>query len=64
MRTTEPGEQGRYGRLNDILTEDDKIERRKKMQAYALEDKVAAHMFARNKEVVFSWDRAVLSAMK
>ena len=47
VRTTEPGEQGRYGRLNDILTEDDKIERRKKMQAYALEDKVAAHMFAR-----------------
>ena len=47
IRTTEPGEQGRYGRLNDILTETDKVERRKKMQAYALEDTVAAHMFAR-----------------
>ena len=46
VRETEHGEQGRYGRLNDILTESDKIERRKKMQAYALEDAVAAHMFA------------------
>lgn len=46
VRENESGEQGRYGRLNDILTENDKVERRKKMQAYALEDAVAAHMFA------------------
>ncbi len=45
VRENESGEQGRYGRLNDILTENDKVERRKKMQAYALEDAVAAHMF-------------------
>ena len=45
VRQNESGEQGRYGRLNDILTENDKVERRKKMQAYALEDAVAAHMF-------------------
>ena len=46
VRENESGEQGRYGRLNDILTENDKVERRKKMQAYALEDAVAVHMFA------------------
>ena len=40
-----PANRVRYGRLNDILTENDKVERRKKMQAYALEDAVAAHMF-------------------
>ncbi|MCC2254026.1 DUF5717 family protein [Ruminococcus sp. CLA-AA-H200] len=45
MRETVPGEQGRYGRLNDILTEKNENERKKKMQAYALEDAVAAHMF-------------------
>ena len=44
-RQTESGEQGRYGRLNDILTEGDAKERRRKMQAYSLEDAVAAHMF-------------------
>ena len=41
----EPGEQGRYGRLNDILMEKNEKERKRKMKAYALEDAVAAHMF-------------------
>ena len=45
VRETEPGEQGRYGRLNDILTESDPKARRRKMQEYALEDAVAVHMF-------------------
>ena len=44
-RETEPGEQGRYGRLNDILTESDLKVRRRKMQEYALEDAAAVHMF-------------------
>ena len=43
VRETTPGEQGRYGRLNDILLETD--ERERKMKSYALEDAVAAHMF-------------------
>lgn len=46
VRTAEPGEQGRYGRLNDILMEKDGKARKRKMQAYALEDAVAVHMFA------------------
>ena len=45
VRETEPGEQGRYGRLNDILTESDLKARRRKMQEYALEDAAAVHMF-------------------
>ena len=45
VRDSEPGEQGRYGRLNDILMEKNDKERKRKMQAYALEDAVAAHMF-------------------
>ena len=46
VRTARPGEQGRYGRLNDILMENDKKARKRKMQAYSLEDAVAAQMFA------------------
>src|SRR5699024_9084455 len=46
VRRAEPGEQGRYGRLNDILMENDKKARKRKMQAYSLEDAVAAQMFA------------------
>lgn len=45
IRETDSSEQGRYGRLNDILTETNENERRKKMAAYALEDAVAVHMF-------------------
>ena len=45
VRESHPGEQGRYGRLNDILTEEDAKERKKKMQEYALENAVASHMF-------------------
>ena len=45
VRESEPGEQGRYGRLNDILMEKNDKERKRKTQAYALEDAVAAHMF-------------------
>ena len=45
MRDVQPGEQGRYGRLNDILIEKNEQERKKKMRGYALEDAVAAHMF-------------------
>lgn len=45
-RESRPGEQGRYGRLNDILMEKNEKERKRKMMAYALEDAVAAHMFA------------------
>ena len=45
MREIEKGEQGRYGRLNDILLEEDKEEQEKKMRSYALEDAVANHMF-------------------
>ena len=45
VRRTEPGEQGRYGRLNDILAESAGRERRRKMQEYALEDAAANHMF-------------------
>ena len=45
VRETEPGEQGRYGRLNDILMETGGRERRKMMQEYALEDAAANHMF-------------------
>lgn len=46
MREVQPGEQGRYGRLNDILMEKNEKERKRKMRAYALEDAVAVHMFA------------------
>ena len=46
IREATPGEQGRYGRLNDILIETNENERKKKMLAYALEDAAAAHMFA------------------
>ena len=46
VRSTEPGEQGRYGRLNDILTEENEKERRRKMQEYAFEEAAAVHMFA------------------
>ena len=45
MREVSPGEQGRYGRLNDILTESSEKERKKKMQAFALESEVAARIF-------------------
>ena len=45
MREIEKGEPGRYGRLNDILLEEDKEEQEKKMRSYALEDAVANHMF-------------------
>lgn len=45
VRDVQPGEQGRYGRLNDILIEKNEQERKKKMRGYALEDAVAAHMF-------------------
>lgn len=45
VREGRPGEQGRYGRLNDILMESNDKERKSRMQAYALEDAVAAHMF-------------------
>ena len=41
----EKGEPGRYGRLNDIILEEDPEEREKKMKQYALEDAVASHMF-------------------
>ena len=45
VRDVTPGEQGRYGRLNDILLETDERERERKMKSYALEDAVSAHMF-------------------
>ena len=45
VRETEHGEQGRYGRLNDILMVTGSRERRKMMQEYALEDAAANHMF-------------------
>ncbi len=45
VRRAEPGEQGRFGRLNDILIETDPREREKKMREYALEDACAARMF-------------------
>ena len=45
VRKAEPGEQGRFGRLNDILVETDPREREKKMRAYALEDACAARIF-------------------
>ena len=45
VREPKSDEQGRYGRLNDILKESSGKKRRKKMQEYALEDTVAAHMF-------------------
>lgn len=38
------GENGRYGRLNDILLSDGE-EKEKRMKAYAQEDMIAAHMF-------------------
>src|SRR5699024_7761923 len=34
VRDTEPGEPGRYGRLNDILLEKNERERERKMKAY------------------------------
>ena len=45
QHTVEKGEPGRYGRLNDIILEEDPEEREKKMKQYALEDAVASHMF-------------------
>lgn len=45
VREADLDEQGRYGRLNAILSEKDEKKRRKKMREYALEDAVAAHMF-------------------
>ena len=45
VRETESGEQGRYGRLNDILKEGSEKKRRQKMRDYALEDAVASYMF-------------------
>ena len=45
IREVTPGEQGRYGRLNDILLTEEKKERERKMRDYALEDAVASHMF-------------------
>lgn len=41
----EPGEPGRFGRINDILLEKDAEKREKKMKNYALEDACAARMF-------------------
>ena len=45
VRRAEPGEQGRFGRLNDILIETDPREREKKMREYSLEDACAARMY-------------------
>ena len=44
-REAKKGEAGRYGRLNDILLEEEKEKQQKMMRAYAVEDAVAAHMF-------------------
>ena len=45
VREVTPGEQGRYGRINDIILEKNEKEREKKMRDYAFEDAAAAHMF-------------------
>lgn len=45
VREAEPGEQGRFGRLNDILIEKDEQDRKRKMKEYALEDACAARIF-------------------
>ena len=45
VREVMPGEQGRYGRINDIILEKNEKEREKKMRDYAFEDAAAAHMF-------------------
>ena len=39
------GEIGRYGRLNDILLEEDEEKKRRMMRDYAREDALASHMF-------------------
>ena len=44
IKEVEAGENSRYGRLNDILLTEGET-REKKMKAYALEDRIAAHMF-------------------
>ena len=45
VRQSETGEQGRFGRINDILLETDKKKREKRMKDYALEDACAARIF-------------------
>ena len=45
VRQSEAGEQGRFGRINDILLETDKKKREKRMKDYALEDACAARIF-------------------
>lgn len=44
VKDVRAGENGRYGRLNNILLSD-KEQREKKMREYAQEDLIAAHMF-------------------
>lgn len=44
-RKVTKGEAGRYGRLNDILLEEDKDKKKAMMRAYAQEDAMAARMF-------------------
>lgn len=44
VKDIEAGQNGRYGRLNDILLAD-KEQKEKKMREYAQEDLIAAHMF-------------------
>ena len=44
VKDVKAGENGRYGRLNDILLADDES-KEKKMREYAQEDMIAAHMF-------------------
>ena len=47
MRKSVHGDQGSYGRLNDILIEKNESERKKKIQAYAREDAAAAQIFTK-----------------
>ena len=44
VKEAKRGENGRYGRLNDILLSDEET-RESKMREYAQEDMIAAHMF-------------------
>ena len=44
IKEVQKGEDGRYGRLNDILLSSD-MEKETRMKAYAQEDMIAAHMF-------------------